>query len=755
MFASASLLLFLLPSVALVAVLMAHLVLRRQHREVSAELGVTRMEAERHREETEALRAAVEDAEFKSALYLARAEEMIFVCAIRENGLPGNFVEVNETAAEKLGYTREQLLDLSLLDIQHVPEASTMPAYARLHDAETTVEELTSLSGGDTSENQRTVGVRRQLKRILGDGNAAFEQTFVTRHGREIPVRLTGSRFERLGRTFALLCASDLTERHEFRQALHESQRLSRDFFAHSPIGVAIYDGERSLANVNRIGLRMFGIPDQQEFSRFNVFDHPFMPDATREALARGESVRFETTVDFEEVRSRGLFVTSKHGNAHFEFMMNNLGMDKDYEPKGYLVQVIDMTERRRAEAELQQSERQLRQAHKLQAIGTLAGGIAHDFNNILTPVLGYSEMALDLSLDNPRVRDYLGEVIKASMRAKELANQILTFSRQTDQEGKPIRLSPIVKEVLNLQRASLPANIDIRRTIRTDHDVVIAEPSQIHQVMMNLCTNAAHAMHEGGLLEVSLTDFMIESRPVGDFPDLEPGRYVCLSVRDTGRGIDPETAERVFEPFFTTKKRGEGTGMGLAVVHGIVTALKGAITLDSTPGEGTAFHVMLPTVEIEDVAAHEDEEEVPGGTECILFVDDEADILKMQAIMLRSLGYEPVVVQHSPEALKLYEANPARFDLVITDQVMPDMSGLDLARHIHGIDPQQPILVCTGFSESFPSEIARSFGVRDVMLKPVVKRDLARTIRRVLDKQARAADAQTGPASGASASTS
>jgi signal transduction histidine kinase/CheY-like chemotaxis protein len=414
--------------------------------------------------------------------------------------------------------------------------------------------------------------------------------------------------------------------------------------------------------------------------------------------------------------------------------MMNHMGHDQDFVPKGYLVQIIEVTEQRKMEAELQRSEQQLRQAQKLQAIGTLAGGIAHDFNNILTPVLGFTEMAMDLSSSNERVKNYLSEVIKASMRAKELANQILTFSRQSEPDGRPIRLIPIVKEVLTLQQASLPDDIKVSRVIKTERDVVIADPSQIHQIFMNLLTNAAHAMNDGGgELELCLSDFLLEPRTRSRFPGLQPGRYVHVSVRDTGTGIDEKTAQRIFEPFFTTKERGEGTGMGLAVVHGIVNTIGGSITFDSSVGEGTTFHVALPTVEVAVESPTLVEDETPMGSECVLFVDDEPDIVRMQSHMLASLGYRPVLCNRSADALKMYVDDPARFDIVVSDQVMPEISGLDLARHIHAINPQQPIVICTGFSEGFPAEQAKQFGVREVLMKPVTKRDFALALRRAL----------------------
>ncbi|MDA0990508.1 MAG: ATP-binding protein [Verrucomicrobia bacterium] len=734
-----SLPLFLITAIVMISLLTAHLVARRQLREQHARLAISEMESEKAREDMVILRDQLTREQNRSELFLNRTEELVFVCSITDDGLPGPFLEANEEAVSRLGYSRERLLRMTPLDIEYVEYPTAMSAYARLHDVENAVNELSSLIDDESIEKEHVIMARRQVKRILSAGFSVYERTYLARNGTHIPVKVLATRFEVGDKTQLLLCAKDLTEQHDARQALRESERRSRDYFAHSAVGVANYDGEHKLINVNRICLRLFGAPDQEAFGQLNLFDHPYMPDDVREALSHGETIQYEAIFDFDDIRTRQLFVTTKSGKAHLVIVMTNLGLDKNYGPKGYLIQVMDITERRKTEAELEHSEIQLRQAQKLQAIGTLAGGIAHDFNNILTPVLGYTEMALDLAKHSDRrLRDYLYEVIKASMRAKDLAGQILTFSRRSDAEGKPVRLTPIIKEVLNLQRAALNKNITIHKVFNATTDIVIADPSQIHQVIMNLCTNAAHAMQtRGGELEVTLSDFLLKASQATEFPNLEAGRYVILSVRDTGKGIDAATGERLFEPFFTTKPRGEGTGMGLAVVHGIVTSLGGAITFDSTLGVGTVFHIILPTVDIEAATVASPDVAIPTGHECILFVDDEVDIIKMHALMLASLGYRPVTTHKSTEALKLFEMDPDRYDLVITDQVMPEMSGLDLARHIHAIRPTQPIMICTGFSEGFPTELAASFGVREIVLKPAEKKEMAIAIRRALDSSA------------------
>ncbi|MCE9612980.1 MAG: PAS domain S-box protein [Lentisphaerae bacterium] len=721
---------------ALLGLLLIHLLLRRQSIHDRAQLGVLRMDQERVRLHVEDMERRTAEQEQWARTLLNRTTDIVLVHSVSANGKPGTFIEVNDAACTILRYTRERLLSMTIFDVEHSEPPSTMRAYARLHDTDSTVRGLAALENGDLIEPENVIEMRRRMKGVLASGQAVYEQTLVTRDGRQIPVEVHANRGERWGRPVILLSIKDLTERQETLQALSDTERLSRDIFAHSAVGAVIFDGERVIANVNRIALRMFGAGDQTAFAQLNLFEPPFVPPEHQEALNRGETVHFETTLDFDDIRQRGLIVSTRTGRAHFNVFMNNLGLDKHYQPKGYLVQVQDFTQRREIELELKQRDLQLRQAQKLQAIGTLAGGVAHDFNNLLTPVLGYAEMALDLCADNETIREYLREVVRASLRAKELANQILTFSRQVEPEGKPIRLIPIVKEVLNLQRATLTQGVQISRVIQTDRDILIADPSQLHQIMMNLFTNAAHAMRgRTGEIEVTVGEAEVPPRPRGQYANLAPGRYLKVSVRDAGMGIDQAVADRIFEPFFTTKARGEGTGMGLAVVHGIVNSLKGLITFESMPGEGTVFHVMLPAAEISEDAAESSEDAVPGGSECILFVDDEVDIVRMQSRMLASLGYRPVVTHRSTEALRLYQQHPDRYPLIIADQVMPEMSGLDLARHVHDIRPDQPVIICSGFADSLPVEQRLAFGVRAVLRKPVSKRELAQAIRTALDE--------------------
>jgi CheY-like chemotaxis protein len=331
--------------------------------------------------------------------------------------------------------------------------------------------------------------------------------------------------------------------------------------------------------------------------------------------------------------------------------------------------------------------------------------------------------------------RRNLEQVFKAGYRGKDLVKQIITFSRRSEQERRPMLLNPIVKEALKLLRASLPTTIDIRQNIETQSGMVLADPTQIHQVLMNLCSNAAYAMREeGGVLEVSLADVVFNPVDASLYPDLQPGPYLKLTVSDTGHGIDRAVMERIFDPFFTTKRPGEGTGMGLAVVHGIVKGYGGAIVVDSEPGKGSTFEVFLPRIEGAFHSEADSDAPMPTGNERILLVDDEEDLVDMVQQMLERLGYSVVAKTNSLEALEVFKAQPEQFALVITDQTMPHMTGADLARELMCIRPDIPIILCTGFSEVISGEEAKALGIRDLVMKPFATREIAEITRHVLD---------------------
>lgn len=398
-----------------------------------------------------------------------------------------------------------------------------------------------------------------------------------------------------------------------------------------------------------------------------------------------------------------------------------------------------EATVRRRAERDKVQLESELRQAQKMQAIGTLAGGIAHDFNNILASILGYSELALSRMEEESPYRRYFNEVLKASNRARELVQQILVFSRQSESERKPVFPHLIADEVVAFLSASCPANLEIRSRIDPETGAVMSSTVQMHQVILNLCTNAQHAMRKiGGVLEIRVKPVVLLERLTTTLTEIAPGDYCYISVSDTGDGIPPTSIERIFDPFFTTKSVDEGTGMGLAIVHGIVSAQAGAVAVSSKAGEPTIFEVYLPRFEAEivpEVAAQPLNGE---GMERILIVDDEPQLVELWKELLEQYGYNVCGFSNSLQALRHFREHADDYDFVLSDQTMPGMSGTELARNLLRQRPDIPIIIVTGYSETVSPEVIREIGIRDLVFKPILGRDLTVAIRRVLDANPR-----------------
>jgi CheY-like chemotaxis protein len=395
-----------------------------------------------------------------------------------------------------------------------------------------------------------------------------------------------------------------------------------------------------------------------------------------------------------------------------------------------------EITERKRAEKERKKFEAQLHQVQKMEAIGTLAGGIAHDFNNVLYSIIGYTELTMDDVPEGSLAQKNLTEVLKGAMRAKDMVRQILAFSRKDDIQKKPVKIQPVVKEALKLLRSSIPTTIEIRQSIDENCGPVLAASTQIHQVVMNLATNAYQAMREkGGLLELTLMEEKIGSDDSN--PDLHPGTYLKLTVSDTGHGMNSVVMKKIFDPYFSTKGPGEGTGMGLAVVHGIVKSHGGDIKVFSKLGEGTTFHVYLPLIEARPVEPKTvPAGPTPTGTEHILFVDDEEPIVRMIQQILERLGYQVTSRTSSVEALEAFKAKPDEYDLVITDMTMPNMTGIELAPRLREIRSDIPIIMCTGFSETIDEDRAKNMGILAYIMKPFLIDEIAKTIRKVLDER-------------------
>jgi len=397
-----------------------------------------------------------------------------------------------------------------------------------------------------------------------------------------------------------------------------------------------------------------------------------------------------------------------------------------------------DISERKQASIEKKNLESQLRQAQKMEAIGTLAGGIAHDFNNILFPIFGFTQILLKKCQENEEFQGYLQNILQAARRAKDLSQQILTFSRQSKRENKPVMVSPIVKECIKLLKASLPSTISVELHIEPETGLILADPTEIHQIIMNLCTNAYHAMRDdGGTLKVCLKNLTIEHDDNHQHQDLTEGQYLKLTVQDTGKGIESDILSQIFEPYFTTKPQGEGTGLGLYITYGIVKNLSGKIDVRSQPGKGTVFDIFIPMISIsdEDDSQAMQVSQIPGGNERILLIDDENAIVEMMTFMLEQMGYLVTPRTSSRDALDLFRKHPDHFDLVITDQTMPDLTGDVLYQHIKKIRMDIPVILCTGYSEKLSKSKAEAIGIDAYLCKPVILNELGMVIRNILDR--------------------
>ncbi|HPJ95016.1 MAG TPA: PAS domain S-box protein [Deltaproteobacteria bacterium] len=520
----------------------------------------------------------------------------------------------------------------------------------------------------------------------------------------------------------------DITERKKAEELLIQSEEKYRTLVDNMQDVIYRADINGNILYVSPSAPDLLGCNSTEEIIGLNVgrdfYYHPEERQIFIEALKKAGKIRnYEVTLRRRD-NGKPIFVTTN----------SQIYSDKDGNLSGIDGILYDISERKQVEEEKKKLEAQLAQAQKMESIGTLAGGIAHDFNNILSAIIGYSELALGDISDQEKAIAEINEVIRASERAKNLVSQILTFSRKTEIKYLPLELPTLIKESLKMLRSVIPTTVDIRSDI-IKSGLVMSDPTQIHQLIMNLCTNAAHAMDEtGGILSVSLQKAHIEKEGAVRL-DLSPGPYLRFSVSDTGHGMTPEIMERVFEPYFTTKELGRGTGLGLSVVHGIVKSHGGAVTCKSAPGVGTTFDIFLPELVLKTEALKPTKEEsLPTGTERILYIDDEPALTGIAEKMLGKLGYDVTTLNSSLKALEVFRATPDTFDLVITDMTMPGMTGDKLAQKFMEVRPDIPVILCTGYSEHISAERAESKGIREYLMKPLQQKVLAETIRKVLD---------------------
>ncbi len=452
-----------------------------------------------------------------------------------------------------------------------------------------------------------------------------------------------------------------------------------------------------------------------------------FQEEFTNEISGTGDPSR-SRTLELEMIRRDGSTVWIESTTSFLR--------DKAGQAIGILGINRNITERKLEEGNKARLEEQLRQAQKMESIGTLAGGIAHDFNNILGIIVGNTELVMNDVPEGNQAHHNLEEVIKASLRARDMVKQILAFSRQTEEQQTPVRIGSIIEESLKLLRSATPTTIEIREDFSIRTDTVLGDPTKISQILMNLCSNATHAMRDrGGVLEVSLNNTELDENDSALHQDLTAGKYVVLTVSDTGQGMEPEIVERMFDPYFTTKGVGEGSGMGLSVVHGIVKDHGGAVRVESKPGKGSSFEVFLPVLVRDVEPSSEPFATLPTGSEHILFVDDEQALADLGKRMLQHLGYQVTVRTSSIEALEAFKAQPDKYDLLVTDMTMPNMTGKDLSRELLRIRPGFPIILCTGFSEMITEDSAKQMGIKAFVMKPLVMREIAETVRRIFDQ--------------------
>jgi two-component system cell cycle sensor histidine kinase/response regulator CckA len=523
----------------------------------------------------------------------------------------------------------------------------------------------------------------------------------------------------------------DITERKNSAEALRASEERFIRVFQSNPIPMTIATiDEGCLIDVNEQAIELSGYSREELIGRnavdVGLWAHPQERDRLIAILRETGSLR--------------------NGMAHFQTRAGRVvpalwSADAIQlgEKKVLLTVIQDITDRKIAEETRLKLEAQLRQAQKMEAVGTLAGGIAHDFNNILFAVIGYTELCLQ-DIQDEEIRWNLSQILSACSRAKSLVTQILAFSRQVEQERMPLDVVPLAKEAAKFLRSSLPVTVDLSLDANARNSIILGDATQIHQVIMNLSTNAAHAMRtSGGRLRIVIDNAAPPSEALQeDAMNGRPEGFVHLAVSDTGHGIEPDHLNRIFDPFFTTKAPGEGTGLGLSVVYGIVKSLGGAIHVESTAGSGSTFDIYLPAVVLERAEPARAAEPLPRGTESILFVDDEDHLVEVMYQMLSALGYRVTAVRQSEEAFEAFLNSPERFDLVVTDMTMPGMTGAELAREILQRRPDTPIILCTGYSDLVNEQEALEMGIRRFLMKPLFMSNVAREIRTVLDEHGR-----------------
>jgi PAS domain S-box-containing protein len=604
--------------------------------------------------------------------------------------------QANERLCKITGYTREELLGKS----------------ARI------------LYG--TDEDFEFVG-REKYAQISERNTGTVETRWQRKDGTMIDVLLSSTPIDSndlsMGVTFTAL---DITSRKQVERDLRESEAQYRSLFKNNHSVMLLIDPETAnIVDANPAAVNFYGwsyedltckkITDINRLTKEQVF-----AVMEKVKMEQRKHLYFRHLLASGEIRD--VEVYSGPIKVHGRELLYSI--------------VHDITARKKAEEEKAALESQLLHAQKMETIGTLSGGIAHDFNNLLGIILGNAELAMDDLPEWHPAKSNFNEIRTASLRARDVVKQLLSFSRKSDPKQRPVKLVQIVEDALKFLRSSTPTSIEIHQHIPNDtDDTILADSTQINQVLINLFTNAAHAMEDtGGVISIGIENIDLDQSSATVYPDLPPNRYVRLTVRDTGTGIDHEIKDRIFDPYFTTKEVGKGTGIGLSVVHGIVKSHNGAISVDSKFGEGTTFSILFPIAEEEAVTETEPADKFPTGNEKILIVDDEESMVDIGRGRLERLGYQVEVRTNPIDALELFRADPDEFDLVITDMTMPRITGDKLVKDILKIRPDIPTILCTGFSERIDEEKAKEIGIRGYIQKPFDQGTLSRIVRTILD---------------------
>ncbi|HAR95411.1 MAG TPA: hypothetical protein DCR97_05545 [Deltaproteobacteria bacterium] len=585
------------------------------------------------------------------------------------------------------------------------------------------------------------------LQRVPGDSASSPYETVLKRSdGTSAPSELNAALITYQGNLAVLVIIRDISERkhieRQLRQSrdelelrvrertaeLEESRQRYRDLVELLPEMIFESDVNGRFIYANRRALNTFGYTQEDLEKGIRHLDVVIPAEAST-------VVRNASRILAGEVSEGQEYTGRRRDGTQFPVFIRATAIEKEGRRVGFRGVVIDLSESKKAESEKLRLEEQLWQAQKMEAIGTLAGGIAHDFNNILATIMGNAELAYDsLGIPDANFKRNLEQIVRASKRARDLVKQVLTFSKENKAERNRIRLTPLLRETHALLLDTLPGTIRMDIDLLTESDTILADPSQVQQVLINLATNAADAMQEGGTLTFALSDVTI--RPTDQIPDaqLTPGRYVKLSVRDTGTGMTETVRKRIFDPFFSTKQVSQRTGMGLAVVYGIVTGYDGAITVESKPGKGSAFTIFLPLAENRNGDRIQRNAPLPRGTEHILLVDDEPETMAVMAHVLRGLGYSVTTAGNGSAAWEIFSREPRDFDLILADQTIPDVTGIQLAKRMLRERRNVSIILVSGYCEAVSLEKARTAGIKAFLMKPVTKGEVAETIRKVLD---------------------